>query len=70
MTVIATGFDADKAAQQKAVGSQRPVQQAQAPRQQPVQQPAPQQQQSKTIEFPLRTFDKDDLDIPSFLRRS
>lgn len=71
MTVIATGFDADKAAQQKAVGSQRPVQQAQAPRQQPVQQPAPQQQQqSKTIEFPLRTFDKDDLDVPSFLRRS
>ncbi|HHX63521.1 MAG TPA: cell division protein FtsZ [Chloroflexi bacterium] len=27
-------------------------------------------QQGKTIEFPLKHFDRDDLDIPSFLRRS
>jgi cell division protein FtsZ len=27
-------------------------------------------QQGKTIEFPLKSFDRDDLDIPSFLRRS
>mgnify|MGYP005840936329 CR=1 FL=1 len=70
ITVIATGFDADKGAQQhKAATAQRPVQ-TQAPRQQPAQQQPPQQQGSKTIEFPLRSFDKDDLDVPSFLRRS
>jgi hypothetical protein len=26
-------------------------------------------QKTKTIEFPLRNFDKDDVDIPAFLRR-
>jgi cell division protein FtsZ len=65
ITVIATGFDADQGAQHKAATVQRPVQ-PQAPRQQPAQQ----QEQSKAIEFPLRSFDKDDLDVPSFLRRS
>lgn len=67
ITVIATGFDADRAAQTKPAAVQRPVQ-APARRQQPVPQQAP--PQSKTIEFPLRSFDKDDLDVPSFLRRS
>ncbi|MCD6291676.1 MAG: cell division protein FtsZ [Anaerolineae bacterium] len=30
----------------------------------------PQRGEGKTIEFPVRTFDRDDLDIPAFLRRA
>jgi len=55
ITVIATGFDGQA---RSSSGSQ----QAQSNR-------APAQQQGKTIEFPFRSFDKDDVDIPSFLRR-
>lgn len=72
ITVIATGFDGEKATQNRAAGVQRQVH-IQAQRQQPAQaqqQQQQEQQQSKTIEFPLKSFDKDDLDVPSFLRRS
>jgi len=65
ITVIATGFDSERAAQQKGASAQRATQ-VQAARTQAAQP----QEQSKTIEFPLRSFDKDDLDVPSFLRRS
>ncbi|NLG51567.1 MAG: cell division protein FtsZ, partial [Chloroflexi bacterium] len=55
ITVIATGFDGHARASD---GSQEaPARRAAA------------QQQGKTIEFPFRSFDKDDVDIPSFLRR-
>lgn len=63
ITVIATGFDTGQGAQHKAAAASRPVQ-PHVSRQQPA------QQQGKVIEFPLKSFDKDDLDVPSFLRRS
>ncbi len=71
VTVIATGFDgvakAAPSREEPKEGEDVARPQAQA-RQQP-QQPQPQTQQSKTIEFPRRNLDKEELDIPSFLRR-
>jgi cell division protein FtsZ len=53
ITVIATGFDTN--GKSASVPAQRTT--------------SGQNQKSKTIEFPLKNFDKDDLDIPAFLRR-
>ena len=57
ITIIATGFDGHKAAASAPIA--RP---AAAPERAPV--------AAKTIEFPVKNFDKEDLDIPAFLRRN
>jgi len=54
ITVIATGFE-------KAAAVKQPVQ---------VPVTAAQAASSKTIDFPKRSFDRDDLDVPAFLRRA
>ena len=75
MTVIATGFDKGRrpeqpttSAKQPATGSVRPTGVTPQPSSQPVQ---PQQPKPKEpIDFPVRSFDREDLDIPAFLRRA
>ncbi len=73
MTVIATGFDKDRrpeqppaSARQPAAGSVRQTGPAQ-PSHQPAQ---PQPKPKEPIDFPVRSFDREDLDIPAFLRRA
>ncbi|MCL4835511.1 MAG: cell division protein FtsZ [Caldilineaceae bacterium] len=70
MTVIATGFDKNRP-QEPATGYTRRV--AQTPSPAPSHTPlpaAPAPQQSKEpVDFPVRTFNREDLDIPAFLRR-
>ena len=56
VTVIATGFDGQKPMTERSVG-----QQASTSGRSPA--------KAKTIEFPGKSFDKEDLDIPVFLRR-
>ena len=70
LTVIATGFDRPKAKDQfdfvnNAFGS-RTNGAGDPARREPARQPQPQAQAS---EYNVRTFDRDDLDIPAFLRR-
>jgi cell division protein FtsZ len=70
LTVIATGFDRPKAKDQfdfvnNAFGS-RTNGAGDPARREPARQPQPQPQAS---EYNVRTFDRDDLDIPAFLRR-
>jgi len=75
MTVIATGFDKSRrpeqppaSARQPATGSVRQSGLTQTPSSQPTQ---PQQPKPKEpIDFPVRSFDREDLDIPAFLRRA
>ena len=75
MTVIATGFDKGRrpeqpttSAKQPATGSVRPTGVTPQPSSQPAQ---PQQPKPKEpIDFPVRSFDREDLDIPAFLRRA
>ncbi len=75
MTVIATGFDKGRrpeqpttSARQPATGSVRPTGVTPQPSSQPAQ---PQQPKPKEpIDFPVRSFDREDLDIPAFLRRA
>ncbi len=73
MTVIATGFDKGRrpeqpptSARQPAAGSARQTGSAQ-PSHQPAQ---PQPKPKEPIDFPVRSFDREDLDIPAFLRRA
>jgi cell division protein FtsZ len=70
LTVIATGFDRPKAKDQfdfvnNAFGS-RTNGASDPARREPARQPQPQAQAG---EYNVRTFDRDDLDIPAFLRR-
>ena len=75
MTVIATGFDKGRRPEQPATsvkqpttGSVRPTGVTPQPSSQPAQ---PQQPKPKEpIDFPVRSFDREDLDIPAFLRRA
>ena len=76
MTVIATGFDKGRRPEQPPASTRQPT--AGSVRQtdvtQPSHQPAPQQPQQpkpkEPIDFPVRSFDREDLDIPAFLRRA
>lgn len=76
MTVIATGFDKGRRPEQPPASTRQPA--AGSVRQtgvtQPSQQPAPPQPQQpkpkEPIDFPVRSFDREDLDIPAFLRRA
>ncbi len=69
VTVIATGFDYSGMSRQRL----RPRMNANAADQRPtragVGMPEPQQQPSRPAEFAPRTFDTDDLDIPTFVRK-
>ncbi len=78
MTVIATGFDKGRRPEQPPASTRQPA--AGSVRQTGVTQPSPsqpgpsqQQPQPKPkepIDFPVRSFDREDLDIPAFLRRA
>ena len=77
MTVIATGFDKSRRPEQPPASTRQPA--AGSVRQTGVTQPSPSQpaqsqpQQPKPkepIDFPVRSFDREDLDIPAFLRRA
>ena len=78
MTVIATGFDKDRrpeqppaSTRQPATGSIRQTGLNQPQPSQPAQPQQPQQPKPKEpIDFPVRSFDREDLDIPAFLRRA
>jgi len=63
ITVIATGFDGSaprrKATAPAAVAAARPTAQA----------PAPAQAEAEAVEFPVRVFDPDDFNIPTFMRK-
>ncbi len=61
ITVIATGFQQPSEQKQPALSVVTPAQPATPPTT-----TAP----GKTIEFPVRTFDRDDLEVPAFLRRT
>ena len=77
ITVIATGFDKNPPKEAPA-GYARPASRetsystpatpAPAPQSQPSPQPTPQRAE-QPVDFPVRTFNRDDLDIPAFLRR-
>ncbi len=78
MTVIATGFDKDRRPEQPPASTRQPatgsVRQT-GVTQPPPSQPGPSQQQpqpkpKEPIDFPVRSFDREDLDIPAFLRRA
>ncbi len=73
ITVIATGFDKNPP-QEAPVGYSRPAarEASNTPSNTPA--PAPQSQPTppraeEPVDFPVRTFNRDDLDIPAFLRR-
>ncbi len=73
MTVIATGFDKGRRPEQPPASARQPT--AGSVRQtgpaQPSHQPAqPQPKPKEPIDFPVRSFDREDLDIPAFLRRA
>lgn len=77
MTVIATGFDKTRA-QEASAGYSRPVPSStgMAAKSSPIPStsapvtPPPASQQSREpVDFPARTFNREDLDIPAFLRR-
>jgi cell division protein FtsZ len=77
ITVIATGFDKNSP-KEAPVGYGRPASRetpfsapatpAPSPQSQPAPQPSPQRAE-QPVDFPVRTFNRDDLDIPAFLRR-
>ncbi len=76
MTVIATGFDKGRrpeqpptSVRQPATGSVRPTGGAPQQSNQPAQ-PQSQPKPKEPIDFPVRSFDREDLDIPAFLRRA
>ncbi len=76
MTVIATGFDKGRrpdqpptSVRQPATGSVRPTGGAPQQSSQPAQPPS-QPKPKEPIDFPVRSFDREDLDIPAFLRRA
>ena len=77
MTVIATGFDKGRRPEQPPASTRQPatgnVRQT-GLTQPPPSQPAPSQQTQpkpkEPIDFPVRSFDREDLDIPAFLRRA
>lgn len=70
MTVIATGFDKNRP-QEPSSNYTRRV--AQTPGPASTQMPSPassaSQQSKEPVDFPVRTFNREDLDIPAFLRR-
>ncbi len=78
MTVIATGFDKDRRPEQPPASTRQPVTgsvRQTGVTQPPPSQPGPSQQQpqpkpKEPIDFPVRSFDREDLDIPAFLRRA
>ena len=80
MTVIATGFDKGRRPEQPstAASSQHPAAQSgtrqtgptQPSQPQPQQPSQPQPKPKEPIDFPVRSFDREDLDIPAFLRRA
>ena len=75
MTVIATGFDKGRRPEQPATSVKQPttgsVRQTGATPPQPASQPVqPQPKPKEPIDFPVRSFDREDLDIPAFLRRA
>jgi len=66
ITVIATGFEGSaprRSAVPAAAAARRPVAQA------PVPAGGTAQAQAEAVEFPVRVFDPDDLDIPTFMRK-
>jgi len=73
MTVIATGFDKDRRPEQPSASTRQPTQSGTRPTglTQPSQQPSqPPPKPKEPIDFPVRSFDREDLDIPAFLRRA
>ncbi len=80
MTVIATGFDKGRRPEQSSTTTSRqhPAAQSgarqtgstQPPQQAPQQPSQPQPKPKEPIDFPVRSFDREDLDIPAFLRRA
>ena len=75
MTVIATGFDKGRRPEQPPASTRQPatgsLRQTGASQPQPSQPAQPQQPKPKEpIDFPVRSFDREDLDIPAFLRRA
>ncbi|MBX3051186.1 MAG: cell division protein FtsZ [Caldilineaceae bacterium] len=75
ITVIATGFDKIPP-KETATGYARPATRNPAPTPtsapspaEPVTPAPPAQQSGEPVDFPVRTFSRDDLDIPAFLRR-
>ena len=70
MTVIATGFDKGRRPEPPPAPSRRQSQPGQAaPRPGNSGQPS-QSPPKEPVDFPVRSFDREDLDIPAFLRRS
>ncbi len=76
MTVIATGFDKVRPQEPMTggytsrVSSNPPVPPATSSREQAASPtPSTPQQSKEPVDFPVRTFNRDDLDIPAFLRR-
>jgi len=67
LTVIATGFDKPEESPTLKYAQRGFEARSQ---QQPQQQPPQPQQQPSSSEYKVRTFEREDLDIPSFLRRS
>jgi len=64
MTVIATGFDKNRRPEPSSTTTRRPTPRGPRP-------PSPLPPQPKDpIDFPVRSFDREDLDIPAFLRRA
>jgi cell division protein FtsZ len=76
MTVIATGFDKERRPEQPSTSTRQPAQGGARPTglSQPAQQPSqpsqPPPKPKEPIDFPVRSFDREDLDIPAFLRRA
>ena len=64
MTVIATGFDKNRRPEPSSTTTRRPTPRGPRP-------PSPLPPPPKDpIDFPVRSFDREDLDIPAFLRRA
>ena len=73
MTVIATGFDKGRRPEQPPASTRQPASGSvrQTGPAQPSHQPTqPQPKPKEPIDFPVRSFDREDLDIPAFLRRA
>jgi len=68
ITVIATGFEGQGAPRRSAAAPVAAVASRRAVRTQDAA-PAPAQTQTETAEFPVRVFDPDNVDIPTFMRK-
>lgn len=64
MTVIATGFDKNRRPEPSSTTTRQPTPRGPRPSRPPPPQP------KDPIDFPVRSFDREDLDIPAFLRRA